>query len=78
MITQACIFRADVFTKASVGSVEQRSSLVDQICTAKKEDPIGVSRSNDGCWRKNFDEQYPLKNAEWLHDEINELLIQCT
>lgn len=77
MITQACIFRADLFTKADVGTVEQRLALVDQIRTAKKEDPIGVSRSNDGCWRKNFDEQYPLENADWLHSEINELLVQA-
>lgn len=75
MITQVCVFRADLFVKGNVGTAEQQQGLIKQIRDAKVVDPAGVGRSNFGCWRKNFDEQYPLKDADWLYESINELLV---
>lgn len=75
MITQLTLFRAEAFIQRDIGTPEQRSALTEYIRQGKKIDPAGVGKSNYGCWRKNFDDSWPLENVDWLHKAINNSLV---
>lgn len=74
MITRLTLFRAEAFIKRNVGTLLEQQELVKRIRAGKDADPVGVGKSNYGCWRKNFDETWPLTNVDWLYNSVNELL----
>ncbi len=69
---QITLYRADLF-RASVGSIEQRQLLIDEILEVKKNNPSGIEKSNINCWRYN----YPCRDIDWLMKEILMLLDQA-
>jgi len=77
MITMLTLFRADFFVKREIGTPEEREALLKQIRDRQQQDPAGVNRSNDGCWRGNFDDRSPLQMCGWLYKEIDELLTKA-
>lgn len=61
--------KADLFVK-NVGTVEQRSRLIEEILSTKNNHPAGIDKSNLGCWRWNN----PCSDIDWLMEEIIEVL----
>lgn len=61
--------RADLFIK-NVGTVEQRTELINEIQSIKNKHPEGINKSNFECWRWNN----PCSNIDWLMDVIMEML----
>lgn len=61
--------RADVF-KTNVGTTDQIQDLITEILELKQDNPEGISKSNDGCWRYNN----PCKDIDWLMHYILNLL----
>ena len=63
------LVRSDLFTN-NIGTIEQRKHLIDEIRSIKKQNPEGVDKSNQGCWRLNN----PCRDIDWLITEIVALL----
>lgn len=70
MINTTTMFRADIFSKNNVGTINQRNDLINELKIKKEITPNGIGFNNIGCWREN----YPCENIDWLIIELKDLL----
>jgi uncharacterized protein (TIGR02466 family) len=64
MTNTSVIFRADLFTRSNIGTLDQRQQLFDQI-KVEQQTSKNISNSNIGCWRSNKQ----FVDIQWLIDE---------
>jgi len=72
MTERVTLFRADLFTESNIGTVVQRTDLIQQLKILQANTP-GMSFSNPGCFRIEF----PVENISWLIDKISVLLVKA-
>lgn len=71
-MTMITLFRADLFTRANVGTEDQRKDIVDRLYQLKQETPPSPN-TNRLCWRMKF----PLGDISWLAEEIKLLATEA-
>ncbi len=72
MINKKTVFRAEIFSKSNVGTIDQRSEIIEQLEIYKNTD-TGMNFSNPGCFRIDK----PDLKIGWLFEEINVLLLEA-
>ena len=66
------LFKADLFSKANLGTAEQRQDILDRLYKLKQDNPA-TPHTNKGCWRV----QRPVLDIDWLAAELVELTQQA-